>query len=211
MASDGSIDAYDNVAGNAYDKYHSTNPIARRLMDGFLNAFDRLSARSGAQTAFEIGCGEGELSVRLMERGLVVSGFDLEAEVVAQANALAAGRGHGRPFTARSVYDLQPGEVSADLLVCCEVLEHLPDPARALDIIAAQRTPHVLLSVPREPIWRALNLARGKYIKDLGNTPGHLQHWSQARFLGLVRSRLDVIEMAAPLPWTMVLCRRSGG
>ena len=24
-------------------------------------------------------------------------------------------------------------------------------------------------------------MARGAYIKDLGNTPGHVNHWSQAR------------------------------
>src|SRR3712207_8488836 len=31
---------------------------------------------------------------------------------------------------------------------------------------------HLLVSVPREPLWRMLNVARGAYVKDLGNTPG---------------------------------------
>jgi hypothetical protein len=30
--------------------------------------------------------------------------------------------------------------------------------------------------VPREPIWRIGNMARGRYLGDLGNTPGHIQH-----------------------------------
>jgi len=27
------------------------------------------------------------------------------------------------------------------------------------------------VSVPREPLWRMLNMARGAYWKSLGNTP----------------------------------------
>ncbi len=202
-----SLDDYGNVAGNTYNKYHSANPIARALMNGFLGAFDRLSARAAPRTAFEIGCGEGELSVRLLDRGVDVQGFDLDAEVVAEANALAMARGHSERFTARSVYDLQPGEITTDLLVCCEVLEHLPDPALALDILARQQARHILLSVPREPLWRVLNVARGKYLGQLGNTPGHLQHWSQSGFRRFVERRLEVLELSAPLPWTMLLCR----
>jgi hypothetical protein len=50
-------------------------------------------------------------------------------------------------------------------------------------------------------------MARGKYLGALGNTPGHLNHWSSEGFLRLLRRRFDVIEMRAPLPWTMALCR----
>ena len=57
----------------------------------------------------------------------------------------------------------------------------------------------------------ALNLARGKYIKDLGNTPGHLQHWSKKSFITLVEKYFTVIEVKSPLPWTMLLCRQRQG
>ena len=36
--------------------------------------------------------------------------------------------------------------------------------------------------MPREPLWRGLNMARGAYLKDLGNTPGHVNHWSKRSF-----------------------------
>ena len=39
---------------------------------------------------------------------------------------------------------------------------------------------------PREPLWRGLNIARGAYLKDLGNTPGHLNHWSKRGFVALL-------------------------
>lgn len=199
--------AYDNVAGNYYDKYASQNPIARALMNGFFGAFDELSSRTGAKTAFEVGCGEGELSLRLLGRSIDVRGCDLEGESVAEANARALAHGHGERFAVRSIYDLADGEIAADLIVCCEVLEHLPDPRAGLERLAAQRAEHFLMSVPREPIWRALNCARGKYLADLGNTPGHLQHWSRKGFLEFVGSAFDIIEVRSPLPWTMVLAR----
>jgi len=197
---------YDNVAGNHYDKYGTSNPIARRLMAGFLGALDGLVARTRAASVYEIGCGEGHLSLHLSEQGLDVRGFDLEAGVVEQANAGARGAGLGDRFHVGSVYDLQPGTVAADLILCCEVLEHLPDPVRALEIIAAQRGRHFIFSVPREPIWRGLNLARGKYVGQLGNTPGHIQHWSRRRFLALIATHFRIVEHRSPLPWTMVLC-----
>ena len=39
--------------------------------------------------------------------------------------------------------------------------------------------------VPREPVWRVLNVARGRYVRWLGNPPGHIQHFSRAAFLAL--------------------------
>lgn len=199
---------YDNVAGNYYDKYGSQNPIARALMNGFFGAFDELSGKTTAKTAFEVGCGEGELSLRLLGRGVDVRGCDLEAQSVAEANARALAHGHGERFAVRSIYDLADGEIAADLIVCCEVLEHLPDPRGGLERLAAQRAEHFLMSVPREPIWRALNCARGKYLADFGNTPGHLQHWSRKGFLDFVGSAFEIIEVRTPLPWTMVLARK---
>lgn len=198
---------YGNVSGNHYDKYATGNPIARALMNGFFGAFDALSAQTGARTAYEIGCGEGELSLRLLGQGVDVSGCDLEADAVAEANARSVAGGHRTRFAVRSIYDLADGEIAADLVVCCEVLEHLPDPRLGLERLAAQRMDHILLSVPREPIWRVLNCARGKYLADFGNTPGHLQHWSRTGFINLVSGYFEIVAIRSPLPWTMVLAR----
>jgi 2-polyprenyl-3-methyl-5-hydroxy-6-metoxy-1,4-benzoquinol methylase len=199
--------AYANVAGNHYDKYGSSNPIARRLMSGFLGCFDRLAARTKARTAYEIGCGEGHLSLRLLQAGLAVRGSDLETSVVEEANRHVQAAGFDPTFTARDLYALTPEETGADLLVCCEVLEHLPDAETAVDVLARLARGHLLASVPREPLWRLLNMARGSYLADLGNTPGHLQHWSSRGFVALLSRRFEILEVARPLPWTMVLAR----
>lgn len=198
--------------GNLYDKYHSRNPVARRLMDGFLASFDELTLRSGARTVLEAGCGEGELSLRLAARGCTVRGFDVDAPVVEQARAEARRRGLTVPFSAASVFDfrLPAGEPKPELVVCCEVLEHLDDPRGALDVLCALTARYLLLSVPREPLWRILNCARGAYWPSLGNTPGHVQHWSAGGFVRFAETRVRVTAVRRPVPWTMVLGERRG-
>lgn len=196
-----------NVAGNLYDKYASRNPIARLLVARFLEEFLALCARTGAREAFEVGCGEGVLSLELLRRGWNVHGVDLEDSVVRQANAAAAAAGYGERFHAADLYELPP-EPGAALVVCCEVLEHVHDPDRALELLAEMARPWLLLSVPREPLWRVLNVARGKYLSRLGDTPGHVQHWTPAEFTRLVSRYAQIVSVRQPLPWTMVLCRR---
>lgn len=201
------VAAYDNVAGNHYDKYNTANPVARWLMNGFLDAFDRLSDRSEAREAFEAGCGEGHLSLRLERAGLTVRGVDLEETAIAEARANAAAEGAAARFDVADLYQLDPSRHGAELVVSCEVLEHVPDPDRALGVLTSLAKPWLLLSVPREPIWRAMNMARGKYLPALGNTPGHIQHWSSSSFQSLVSRHAKIVEVAQPLPWTMILCR----
>jgi 2-polyprenyl-3-methyl-5-hydroxy-6-metoxy-1,4-benzoquinol methylase len=197
------------IAGNYYDKYGTKNPIARYLMNGFLESVSALVGSGQAETAHEVGCGEGNLSIFLAQRypQIRFRGSDFSKQVVDVARANAAHEKLTIDFRANSLYDLTAAADSADLIICCEVLEHLEDPERALKIVAKLARKNLILSVPREPIWRVLNMARGKYLKDLGNTPGHLQHWSKAGFLRMVSSYAEVVKVLSPLPWTVVLCR----
>lgn len=196
----------EEAGGNVYDKYASTNPIERRLMAGFLSRFDQLVARTGADEAHEVGCGEGELSMRMARAGLRVRGSDAFGDVIEEARRRAARAGLAIGFEAKAVQKLGPVD-AAELIVCCEVLEHLSDPGAALDVLAELARPWLIVSVPREPLWRSLNLARFAYIGALGNTPGHLNHWSRRGFERLLERRLEVLELHSPLPWTIALCR----
>jgi 2-polyprenyl-3-methyl-5-hydroxy-6-metoxy-1,4-benzoquinol methylase len=200
----------DSSGGNVYDKYGTSNPVARRLVAGFMRRLDTLVARSGATDAHEVGCGEGELAIRLARRGLRVRGSDAFPQVLEEARRRAAEAGVEIGFEARAVEELDPASDSAELVVCCEVLEHLDDPDRALEVLSRLARPWLVASVPREPLWRALNLARLSYIGELGNTPGHLNHWTRHAFVRFLTRRFEVTEVATPLPWTMALCRVPG-
>jgi SAM-dependent methyltransferase len=193
--------------GNVYDKYGTGNPVERRLVAGFIHDLMDLVGRTGAREAHEVGCGEGELAQRLAGAGLTVRGSDVSPEVVAEARERAEAAGLDIPFKAASITALEPDADAAELVVCCEVLEHLDDAERGIEILRALASPWLIVSVPREPLWRALNLARLKYVGDLGNTPGHLGHWSKRGFLEFLSGHVEVVEVRSPLPWTMALCR----
>ena len=196
------------VVGNAYDKYGSKNPFVRWIMKGFGDALSILVAKVKPRTIHEIGCGEGYWVFDWNKQGIDARGSDFSEKVIGMAHENAKDSGVSpNVFTLRSIYDLEPGSDSAELIVCCEVLEHLEQPEAGLTALQRVATDYVIVSVPREPIWRALNLVRGKYCDSLGNTPGHIQHWSTDKFIELVAIYFDIVEVKKPLPWTMLLCR----
>lgn len=195
-------------AGNYYDKYGTRNPIARWLMEGFLKSFDALAALAGEEErALEIGCGEGELTMRMVRSGMAAQGCDIAEEAVLEARRRAAANALDIGFSVCSIEEAEGRFQPCGLVVCCEVLEHLDDPYAALETLEKLSTRYVLVSVPREPLWRLLNMARLRYLGELGNTPGHVQHWSRRRFVQMLETRFDVVDVRAPLPWTMALCR----
>jgi SAM-dependent methyltransferase len=195
------------VYGNVYDKYNTKNPVARRLMQGFLEAVCGFVVTTGATEIHEVGCGEGHLGTILARQGLQVRGSDGSSEVIEIAKEESRQSGFDIPFRVASIYDLNHKEDAAELVLCCEVLEHLEEPERALEVLKRIAAPYLIASVPREPLWRVLNMMRGKYWPALGNTPGHLQHWSRPAFLHLLAMHFDIINVASPLPWTVALCR----
>ncbi|GAA0541977.1 SAM-dependent methyltransferase [Rhizomicrobium palustre] len=192
------------MGGNLYDKYNARNPVAAYLMRGFLQSFDQLTAKVPVGAAVEVGCGEGELIRRLALRGWQTTGFDVSPDVIAIAKERAARAGATTTFFSADIHEV--AVPPADLLLCCEVLEHVEQPGDALDKLS-KAAPFALFSVPREPVWRVLNMLRGAYWSDWGNTPGHIQHWSATGFLDFLSSRYTVMEVRRPLPWTMALCR----
>lgn len=199
--STGTASAVDGVVtGNHFDKDATTNPIERRMVDGFESALmSLLPTPSGP--VLEVGCGEGGQLKRIVGEmpGITLVGLDLPDDDLAARwhdvpAAMVFGTAERLPF----------GDDSFDLVLALEVLEHVDDPRAGLREIARVARETVILSVPREPIWRAGNMARGRYLSDLGNTPGHLNHFSSRGFAKFASEFLDVDQVRRPLPWTML-------
>lgn len=196
------------VIGNTYDKYGSKNFIVQRIMKGFNASLSSLIEIAAPKSIHEIGCGEGYWVMQWNSRGISARGSDFSSQAInlarenARENKLST-----TLFKQCNIYDVNSDNDSAELIVCCEVLEHLENPKDGLKALQEIVTDHLILSVPREPIWCALNMLRGKYLTKLGNTPGHLQHWSSMGFIKLISEYFDIVEVKHPLPWTMVLCR----
>ena len=196
------------VVGNNYDKYASSNPIVKWMMTGFHTSIDKIIAQVEPNEIHEVGCGEGYWTIEYKKKNLAVRGSDFSSTVinVAEKNAENAGLS-GDIFSVKSIYELDPKTDSADLIVCCEVLEHLEDPKAALESLQKLSFNNLIISVPREPIWRVLNLVRMKYVRDFGNTPGHIQHWSRSGFENLIANHFEIVETLTPFPWVMLHCR----
>jgi 2-polyprenyl-3-methyl-5-hydroxy-6-metoxy-1,4-benzoquinol methylase len=201
------------VTGNTYDKYGSSNPVVRRLMAGFERDLDGLFGLAAPRSVLDVGCGEGVLVHRWAQRLAArdpdapprVVGIDLE-EASIQAG-WAERRAPNLEYRVMEAANLPFADGEFDLASAIEVLEHVPDPAHTVAEMARCAQRHLLVSVPHEPLWRMLNMARGAYWSALGNTPGHLNHWSRRTFVRLLARHGEVVEVRSPFPWTMLLVR----
>jgi 2-polyprenyl-3-methyl-5-hydroxy-6-metoxy-1,4-benzoquinol methylase len=193
--------------GNTYDKYGSSNPVVKRLMANFEATLAQLFAQASPESVLDVGCGEGVLTHRwaqqLGERRIV--GIDLDDDKLK-----AEWETRSRPnleYLTMPAERLPFADGEFDLAAAIEVLEHVPDPEHTVAEMARVASRHLLVSVPREPLWRALNVARGAYLRELGNTPGHVNHWSKRSFVRLLERHGEVVEKRSPFPWTMLLVR----
>ena len=205
--------------GNYYDKYGSNNPIVKLLMNGFFSSLARMlnaseiAVRGGY--CLEAGCGEGNVTKHMSEwisehnNEVEYMAFDISEKLIKDNSV----RYKDIKFFTHNIYEeLDKNNLSDvdtfDLIVCSEVLEHLEKPDVAVKNLMNYGD-RFIFSVPNEPIWRIMNMARGKYIKSFGNTPGHIQHFSKNRFIRMIRDcGLRVVKIEKPLPWLMIYCEK---
>src|SRR5215210_5225214 len=193
----------DILIGNQVNKAELKNPISRALVAGFDGALFQLLREAKPKSIHEAGCGEGRLA-RMIHAEFPVSlrATDFSRELIAENQRVGPA---GIQFVCRSIYDLDRVEDTADTVICCEVLEHLEEPARGVEALRSLGAKHYIMSVPNEPVWRVLNCLRGKYLSALGNTPGHLNHWSARAFCRFLEAHgFTILKQRQPFPWTMV-------
>ncbi len=188
-------------------KHESKNPVQRRLIRRFHTAAIAMLRRTGARTILDLGCGEGFVLAEIANHnlGAELTGIDRSPHAVLSARSRLGSRAQIDQADAR---DLLEGGRRYDCVMMLEVLEHIPDPAAMLPILERLTTSHLLLSVPREPYFCAINLLRGKNVRCWGNDIDHVNHWSQNSFRRFAELRFDIIEMPAVFPWTMILAKK---
>lgn len=191
------------LIGNQLDKATLRNPIARWMIANFDEKILKFTNAYNAKSIHDVGCGEGRLARRIYESCQVPIrasdfSFTLIEENVRRNDA-------GISYVHRSINHLNAEEDYADLVICCEVLEHVEQPSDALKSLRTLGANQYLLSVLHEPVWRILNCIRGKYIRDFGNTPGHINHWSMKEFKKfLYNAEFSITKILNPFPWIMV-------
>jgi 2-polyprenyl-3-methyl-5-hydroxy-6-metoxy-1,4-benzoquinol methylase len=189
-------------------KHESRNPIQRLVIARFHRRVVEVVQRLQPRTVLEVGCGEGYVLQALVRAGVraELHGVDVDPTAVAEARTRVGRHATVEVADARRLAtDGAPRRY--DLVLMLEVLEHLSDPAGMLPVLEALAAPHVLLSVPREPWFSALNVLRGRHLRGLGNHPEHLQRFTRAAFVEFVARRFEIVAVPPCFPWTMVLGR----
>lgn len=187
-------------------KHESRNPIQRALIARFQRQAAALVRSVAPRTILDLGCGEGYTLRALLDAGVdaELHGVDASPAAIADARIRLGGRAHLDVADAR---DLAADGRSFDLVLMLEVLEHIPRPEQMLPVLRSLAREHVLLSVPREPFFCALNLLRGKNLARLGNDPEHVNHWGRRGFFRFIAADFEPLASPAVFPWTMVLAR----
>lgn len=198
-----------NTLKSKHSKYYTSNPISGRLVKNFFKEFTELYKSIEVESVFDGGCGEGFIlhELNLARQIKSCSAIDLDENEAKDAS-------RNLPFCdvrQGNIYEIPFQDNSFDLVICSEVLEHLENPGKGLLELYRVCRKYTLLSVPREPVWRMMNIARFSYWHDLGNTPGHLNHWSRSSFIEFVSDYFRILQTKTPLPWTIVLGEKIKG
>ncbi len=185
-------------------KYATKSRLERLLLNRFFARFQRMLDR-GEGEILDVGAAEGDhyafFSGKTLDRG--ITAVEVNPECLARLKKCSP---HVKVIEG-SIYDLPFEGNSFDTAICSQVLEHLDDPDRGMRELCRVARGQVIVSVPREPIWRICNILRGAYISDLGNTPGHIRHWSKRSFVKFVGRHARVTEVSCPFPWLIVSAR----
>ncbi len=198
-------------------KYQNQGSIAQKLVGGFFNSILQLLEHDAfsnqtPQEVIEIGAGEGHVSEKVIQKfpdakfyltDVYDDRLDLSKQLLSEKPNVK--------FQFEDITDIKFNDNHFDLIICCEVLEHIDKYQKGLEEIYRVLKPGglFLTSVPREPLWRALNMVRLKYLKAFGNTPTHVNHWSSRGFRTLIKkNNFVVLKENRPLPWTMILCQK---
>jgi SAM-dependent methyltransferase len=198
------------AAGQDAAKYGSSNPVVVRLLDRFMGRLKQVIGPVEG-TVVDVGIGEGLCLERVLRPAegaptvdpRVVVGVEYrfdKARAASQQLAdvdLSVGDAGMLPFPDRA----------ADLVLCLEVLEHLPTVAPAVAELARVTGDRCVVSVPWEPWFRLGNLGRGKNVRRLGNDPEHLRAFSPRSLRRTLERSFAEVRVVPVFPWLVAEAR----
>jgi SAM-dependent methyltransferase len=198
------------AAGQDAAKYGSSNPVVRRLLDRWTAQLKDVIGPIGG-TVVDIGIGEGLCLERVLCPGADSPAVDPRV-VIGVEYRLDKARAAARQLDAVDVSVGDAGMLPfpdrvADLVLCIEVLEHLPTVAPAVAELARVTGDRCVVSVPWEPWFRLGNLGRGKNVARLGNDPEHLHAFTPRKLRRTLERSFAEVRVVPVFPWLVAEAR----
>jgi ubiquinone/menaquinone biosynthesis C-methylase UbiE len=175
------------VGPDARKKYYSANPLKNRLLLNFIKRiFETIGEPGhGARTMLEIGCGDGIAGYLIKKKfkdidylGADIKKLDLMiASQILKGEKLVLLDGRKLPFK----------ENGFEVVICLEVLEHVPDWEGLLKESLRVAKNQVIFSVPLYPYYQLSNFVFGKNLKRFGEHPDHINQFR----INQLKSRVD--------------------
>ena len=158
--------------------YQSRNPLERWIWHGKLEVMKKMLRRIDYKKVLDIGCGDGGLLETLSPKsnytGIDISPTQLAyfKSVLPQLRKQHPGKISLKLGDAKNL----PFQTSTfDLVLACDVLEHVLEPQTTLHEIKRVLKPGgvALFSIPNEPVWQLLRLLTGRWPP---RSPDHINY-----------------------------------
>lgn len=211
------IRAWNDVMAEKYDldRFHDHPSALVRWIEGArVRSIWRLLAPRATDRVLEVGCGAGHLLARLPAGRRF--GVDLAPALLRRARERL---GTSAALAEADAIELPFPACAFERVYCSEVLEHLPEPAPALEEIRRVMTADgvAVVSVPNESLINAFKrglrrtgLLRlvlrtgqaGYTMPDRMDDEWHLHTFDRESLLALIPAGLRVTHVqSVPLPW----------
>lgn len=185
------------------EKYESKNPLKRAMVERLNRKILGSIGEMLGDKPFRIldaGCGEGYIDKLLIDRfpNSVITGLKFTAEAIAVAKV----NNPTVDYVQGDICDMPFEDNSFDLVICTEVLEHLPNPDKALKELIRISNSNLLITVPHEPWFCLGNLLVLKNVTRLGNPIDHINHWTIRSFKRFINAEIHGDwKIAYSFPW----------
>lgn len=186
------------------DKYISKNFILKFILNKFRKDVIKLVKLASPNSILDIGCGEGFIIREVADNfNAKITAVDIEKEAIEYAKKNSQRK--NIDYCVGNIFKLNYKNNSFDLVMGIEVFEHLKEFEVAFEIVSGLTKKYLLISVPNEPWFRIANVLRLKYLKDLGNTPGHVNNWTKKEFKKLCSKYGKIVKLKTSTFWNMAL------
>ena len=171
------VDRFARLSAEWWDPHGKFRPLHKLaparlafIRDAAVQHFGR-DARSmrplAGLSTLDIGCGGGLVTEPVCRMGAAMTGIDPAMECVEAARRHATGQGLAIDYRAERIEDLARRGEAFDLVLCLEVIEHVPDPAAFIKFAAGLVRPGglmVLSTLNRTMKAFALAIVGAEYV-----------------------------------------------